>query len=154
MSSASSPVSDALAGYVAGRIKPERVVITVAAAFYGARAGGERRALQPLIDVIDRASPGIVELGSVAGGVGFEIRLAERPFPRQYEAALRRAAETVLAASGGPAPGGGAPPGRRPTPTPRPVLRPHVAAVHPPCPAPPRAPRPPEPRARRPPPPP
>jgi len=103
MSSASSPVSDALAGYVAGRIKPERVVITVAAAFYGARGGGERRALQPLIDVIDRASPGIVELGSVAGGVGFEIRLAERPFPRQYEAALRRAAETVLAASGGPA---------------------------------------------------
>jgi hypothetical protein len=110
MSSASSPVSDALAGYVAGRIKPERVVITVAAAFYGARGGGgERRALQPLIDVIDRASPGIVELGSVAGGVGFEIRLAERPFPRQYEAALRRAAETVLAASGGQALGEASP---------------------------------------------
>jgi hypothetical protein len=106
MSSASSPVSDALASYVAGRIKSERVVIAVAAAFYGARGGGERRALQPLIDVIDRASPGIVELGSVAGGVGFEIRLAERPFPRQYEAALRRAAELVLAASGG---GGHAP---------------------------------------------
>jgi hypothetical protein len=105
MSSASSPVSDALASYVAGRIKSERVVIAVAAAFYGARGGGERRALQPLIDVIDRASPGIVELGSVAGGVGFEIRLAERPFPRQYEAALRRAAELVLAASGGHAPG-------------------------------------------------
>src|SRR5260370_4776037 len=106
MSSASSPVSDALAGYVAGRIKPERVVITVAAAFYGARAGGERRALQPLIDVIDRASPGIVELGSVAGGVGFEIRLAERPFPRQDEAALRRAAEAGGAPSGGAAPVG------------------------------------------------
>src|SRR5260370_23600589 len=118
MASASSPVSAALGGYVAGRIKPERVVITVAAAFYGARAGGERRALQPLIDVIDRASPGIVELGSVAGGVGFEIRLAERPFPRQYEAALRRAAETVLAASGGPAPGGAAPAGGGPTPPP------------------------------------
>jgi hypothetical protein len=101
MSSASSPVRDALASYVAGRIKPERVVITVAAAFYGSRAGGERTALQPLIDVIDRASPGIVELGSVAGGAGFEIRLAERPFPRQYEAALRQAAETVLASSGG-----------------------------------------------------
>lgn len=105
MSSASSPVSDALASYVAGRIKSERVVIAVAAAFYGGRSGGERRALQPLIDVIDRASPGIVELGSVAGGVGFEIRLAERPFPRQYEAALRRAAELVLAASGDRAPG-------------------------------------------------
>ena len=108
MSSASSPVRDALASYVAGRIKPERVVISVAAAFYGTRAGSERRALQPVIDVIDRASPGIVELGSVAGGAGFEIRLAERPFPRQYEAALRQAAETVLAASGGDA--------RRPAP--------------------------------------
>src|SRR5260370_11270943 len=118
MSSASSPVSDALAGYVAGRIKPERVVITVAAAFYGARGGGERRALQPLIDVIDRASPGIVELGSVAGGVGFEIRLAERPFPRQYEAALRRAAETVPAASRGAPRGGGAPGAVGPPPAP------------------------------------
>src|SRR5260370_39870050 len=107
MASASSPVSDALGGYVAGRIKPERVVITVAAAFYGARAGGERRALQPLIDVIDRASPGIVELGSVAGGVGFEIRPAERPFPRQDEAALRRAAETVLARGGAARAGAG-----------------------------------------------
>ncbi len=115
MSAASSPVSDALASYVAGRIKSERVVITVAAAFYGARGGRERGALQPLIDVIDRASPGIVELGSVAGGVGFEIRLAERPFPRQYEAALRRAAEMVLAASGGHAPGEAAPVARAPS---------------------------------------
>src|SRR5260370_15328569 len=114
MSSAFSPARDALAGYVAGRIKPERVVITVAAAFYGARAGGERRALQPLIDVIDRASPGIVELGSVAGGVGFEIRLAGRPFPRQYEAALRPAAGLGLAPSGGHAPGGAAPAARAP----------------------------------------
>ena len=115
MSAASSPVSDALASYVAGRIKSERVVIAVAAAFYGARGGRERGALQPLIDVIDRASPGIVELGSVAGGVGFEIRLAERPFPRQYEAALRRAAEMVLAASGGHAPGEAAPVARAPS---------------------------------------
>src|SRR5260370_6761379 len=136
MSSASSPVSDALAGYVAGRIKPERVVITVAAAFYGARAGGERRALQPLIDVIDRASPGIVELGSVAGGVGFEIPLPERPFPRQYEAALRRAAETVLAASGGAALGDGSPAALVPRPPPPRGVLPRPDAL------PPRGPRP------------
>jgi len=53
--------------------------------------------LQPLIDVIERASPGVVELGSVESGPGFGIRLAERPFPKQYEAALRRAAEACLA---------------------------------------------------------
>jgi hypothetical protein len=129
MSSASSPVSDALASYVAGRIKPERVVISVAAAFYGARGGRERRALQPLIDVIDRASPGIVELGSVAGGAGFEIRLAERPFPRQYEAALRRAAETVLAASGGHAPGEAAPVASAPDRPARSVLARLVGAI-------------------------
>src|SRR5260370_32686121 len=135
MSAASSPVSDALASYVAGRIKSERVVIAVAAAFYGARGGRERRALQPLIDVIDRASPGIVELGSVAGGVGFEIRLAGRPFPRQYEAALPRAAELVLAASGGHAPGEAAPvapaPSRPPEPAPPPLPRPLAAARRP-----------------------
>jgi hypothetical protein len=61
---------------------------------------GTRDGLGPLIEVIDRASPGIVELGTVQGGAGFEIRLAERPFPKQYEAELRRAAETVLAGSG------------------------------------------------------
>jgi hypothetical protein len=129
MSSASSPVSDALASYVAGRIKSERVVITVAAAFYGARGGGERRALQPLIDVIDRASPGIVELASVAGGAGFEIRLAERPFPRQYEAALRRAAERVLAAGGAPPPGTLAPAASAPDQPARGVLARLVRAI-------------------------
>src|SRR5260370_9711564 len=91
MSAASSPVSDALASYVAGRIKSERVVIAVAAAFYGAR-GRERGALQPLIDVIDRASPGIVELGSVAGGVGVGDRLPAPPFPPPDQAPPPRAA--------------------------------------------------------------
>jgi hypothetical protein len=49
-----------------------------------------------LIDVIDRASPGIVELGTVQGGSGFAISLAERPFPKQHEQELRRAAEAYL----------------------------------------------------------
>jgi len=84
-------------GFLAGRVKAERLVIAVAAAYYGGEGRGTRDGLGPLIDVIDRASPGIVELGTVQGGAGFEIRLAERPFPRQYETELRRAAEAVLA---------------------------------------------------------
>jgi len=96
----SSPVKDALESYVAGRVKPERLVIAISAAYYGDSTNGNRESLQPLIDVIDRASPGIVELGTVQGGSGFAISLAERPFPKQYEAELRRAAEAVLRGTG------------------------------------------------------
>jgi hypothetical protein len=81
---------------VAGRVKAERLVIAVSAAYYGDTSNGKRQSLQPLIDVIDRASPGIVELGTVQGGSGFAVSLAERPFPKQYEAELRRAAENYL----------------------------------------------------------
>jgi len=100
MPSASSPVKDALESYVAGRVKAERLVIAVSAAYYGDTRNGTRESLQPLIDVIDRASPGIVELGTVQGGSGFAISLAERPFPKQYEPELRQAAEAVLSGSG------------------------------------------------------
>jgi hypothetical protein len=81
---------------VAGRVKAERLVIAVSAAYYGDTSNGKRQSLQPLIDLIDRASPGIVELGTVQGGSGFAVSLAERPFPEQYEAELRRAAEDYL----------------------------------------------------------
>jgi hypothetical protein len=96
----SSPARDALESYVAGRVKAERLVIAVSTAYYRETGNGKREALQPLIDVIDRASPGIVELGTATGGPGFDIRLAERPFPKQYEAQLREAAETVLSGGG------------------------------------------------------
>jgi len=96
----SSRISDALESYVAGRLKAERLVIAISAAYYGDSNNGNRESLQPLIDVIDRASPGIVELGTATGGPGFDIRLAERPFPKQHEAELREAAEAVLAGSG------------------------------------------------------
>ena len=96
----SSRISDALESYVAGRLKAERLVIAISAAYYGDSNNGNRESLQPLIDVIDRASPGIVELGTAPGGSGFEIRLAERPFPKQYQAELRRAAEAVLSGGG------------------------------------------------------
>jgi hypothetical protein len=92
----SSSVRQELEGFVAGRVKAERLVIAVDTAYYGDGGRGKRDGLGPLIEVIDRASPGIVELGTVPGGAGFEIRLAERPFPREYEAQLRGAAEAVL----------------------------------------------------------
>src|SRR3989442_13142164 len=99
--SASSPLRLGIGGVGAGRVKPGRLVAQVAAAYYGAGKAGEgrrgkREELRALIEVIDRASPGIVELGSVESGSGFDIRLAERPFPKRYEAELRRAAETYL----------------------------------------------------------
>ncbi len=100
MPSGSSPVKEALEAYVAGRVKAERLVVAVAAEYYRDTLNGKREMLRPLIDVIDRASPGIVELGTVQGGSGFDVRLAERPFPKQHEPELRRAAEAVLSGGG------------------------------------------------------
>src|SRR6266576_4322822 len=96
MPSGFSPVKEALEAYVAGRVKAERLVVAVAAEYYRDALNGKREMLRPLIDVIDRASPGIVERGTVQGGSGFDVRLAERPFPKQHEPELRRAAEAVL----------------------------------------------------------
>src|SRR2546428_6882629 len=107
MPSASSPVKDALESYVAGRVKAERLVIAISAAYYGDSNNGNRESLQPLIDVIDRASPGIVELGTATGGPGVDIRLASRPFPKQHEGELGERAEPVLPGSGKPETGTG-----------------------------------------------
>ena len=101
-----SPVREVLEAYLAGRVNAERLVISVATAYY--RDGGRwTRELRPIIEVIDRASPGIVELGTVQGGVGFEVRLAERSFPTQWEEELRRAAGAVLKAGERPGKGEG-----------------------------------------------
>ena len=86
-----------LEAYLGGRADATAVVVATAVAYYGDGGRGTRAALRPLIDVIDRASPGVVELGAVSGASGFEIRPAERPFPAQYEADLRRAVEAALA---------------------------------------------------------
>ena len=96
MSSASSPVKDMLEQFVAGRAKPDRVIEAVVAAYYRETGGGKREYLRPLVEVIERAAPGVVELAGKDGGAGFAIRLAERPFPKQYEADLRSAAAAVL----------------------------------------------------------
>ena len=92
----SSGVSATLQAYVARRIPAERVVAVVAEAYYR-DAGGERReAWRPLMEIIERAHPGVIQLAGTTARPGFAVQLAERPFPKQYEADLKRAAETIL----------------------------------------------------------
>ena len=94
MSSASS-VNDALTGYAAGRMTAEQLVSVVATAYYENRGVGSGEWLRPVIDVIERAHPGIIELRGTTERPGFEVRLQERPFPKKFESALREAALSV-----------------------------------------------------------
>jgi hypothetical protein len=98
-SSASSPARRALEEFVAGRLPADRLVAAVAQRFYGAAGQGERDALRPVVEVAERAAPGVVSLERKDGGAGFDIRPLERPFPSEYEEALRGAATAALAAS-------------------------------------------------------
>lgn len=107
MSSGSS-VNDALAGYAAGRLTAEQLVGVVAAAYYEKRGLGSGEWLRPVMDVIERAHPGIVELRGATDRPGFVVRLQERPFPKQFESALREAAASAT----------GTPTNHSPLPTP------------------------------------
>ena len=95
MTSSASSVNDALAGYAAGRVTAEQLVGVVAAAYYGEGGGGKREGLKPIMDVIEKAHPGVVELSAAADRPGFAVRLAERPFPQRYEGELRKAVAAV-----------------------------------------------------------
>src|SRR6267154_2294637 len=97
MSSATS-VNDALTGYLAGRVTAEQLVGTVTAAYYRERGMGNGERLKPVIEVIERAHPGVVELSGSAEKPGFGVRLAERPFPKRYEGELREAVEILVGA--------------------------------------------------------
>ena len=103
MSSASS-VNDVLTGYAAGRVTAEQLVSVVAGAYYGEGGRGKREGLKPVIDVIERAHPGIVELSSAADKPGFSVRLAERPFPKRLETELRQAVASVVSLPPSPVP--------------------------------------------------
>jgi hypothetical protein len=92
----SSVVRETLTAYVAGRVKADHLVAVVTAAYYRDAGGGRREALRPVIDVIERASPGVVELAGRAEGAGFDVRAAERPFPEHCEPDLRRAIDAYL----------------------------------------------------------
>jgi len=73
----------------------QELVGVVAAAYYQKQGDGRGEMLRPVMDVIERAHPGIVELRGTADRPGFSVRLQERPFPKQWEAALREAAMRV-----------------------------------------------------------
>ena len=102
--SSDSSVNDALADYAAGRITTQQLVGVVAAAYYGDGGRGKRDGLKPVIDVIDRAHPGIVELSAASDKPGFSVRLAERPFPKRLEGELRQAVAAVATLSASPVP--------------------------------------------------
>jgi hypothetical protein len=103
MSSASS-VNDVLAGYAAGSVTAEQLVGAVAAAYYGEGGRGKREELKPVMDVIERAHPGIVELSSASDKPGFSVRIAERPFPKRLEGELRQAVASVVTLPPSPVP--------------------------------------------------
>jgi len=94
MSSASS--ADRLTAYLTGQLTAEQLVAAVTAEFYQNGRNGKRETWRPILDVVERAHPGVVELTASEQQPGFDVRLAERPFPKRYEAELRRAVETVL----------------------------------------------------------
>ena len=103
MSSARS-VDDALARYLAGRLTAPQLVQVVAAAYYMEQGPRRREQLQPVMEVIERAHPGIVTLAASAERPGFAVGLESRPFPSSYDDALRAAVQRVMSEGGRAAP--------------------------------------------------
>src|SRR5438046_7602240 len=88
MSSASS--ADPLAAYLAGEMTAEQFVVAVTAEYYRGTRNGKRETLRPIMDVIESAHPGVVELKASEAGPGFDVQVAGRPFPKRHETDLRR----------------------------------------------------------------
>ncbi len=94
MSSAIS-ASDVLWEYHCERAAAEQVVAVVTTEYYRV-GGGARNPLKPVMDVIERAHPGFVELASSPDKPGFQVTLAVRPFPKRYEHELHAAVREAL----------------------------------------------------------
>ena len=90
-------VNETLRGYLAGDVTAAQLSAVIAGAYYRETGNGRRETFRPIMDVIERAHPGVVELKAAEQSPGFEVRLAERPFPKRFDAALRQAVELALA---------------------------------------------------------
>ena len=106
MSSGSSAARELLAAYVAGRVSAVRLVPAIAAEYYRSSDSRQRVALRPVMEVIERAAPGVARLARTESGAGFDIELVERPFPETFETSLREAAADSLAVWDTAAPAG------------------------------------------------
>jgi hypothetical protein len=103
MSFETSAVRAILEAYVAGRVTADRVAAAIAEAYYRdgkPESRGTRDALRPLLDLVERASPGRVELSRAEAKPGFELRTSGRTFPKDREPELRATVEQVLQGSG------------------------------------------------------
>lgn len=89
-------VNESLQAYLAGQVTAAQLSSVVAAEYYRGAGNGTRDTLRPVMDVVERAHPGVVELKASEHPPGFDVRLAERPFPKRYESELRQAVEHVL----------------------------------------------------------
>ena len=112
MSFETSAVRAILEAYVAGRETADHVAAAIAAAYYRdgkPESRGTRAALRPLLDLVERASPGRVELSRADATPGFELRTSGRTFPKDLEPELRAAVEELLRSSGPGVSGSGVP---------------------------------------------
>jgi len=74
----------------------QQLVGVVTTAYWSQEPGARsRELLRPIIDVIERAHPGVVELSGSSDKPGFVVKLAERPFPKRYDVELRTAVQRV-----------------------------------------------------------
>jgi len=85
-----------LTSYLAGRLTAGQLASAVTSEYYREAGNGKREAWRPIMEVVERAHPGVVELTSSDRHPGFDVRLAERPFPKRYESELREAVRRVL----------------------------------------------------------
>lgn len=90
-----------MAGYLDGRVPANRLIPALAVEYYRSGDRKAREALRPVMEVIERASPGVGQLVRTEGGAGFDIRLAERPFPEAEVEALQQAVRSALASTWG-----------------------------------------------------
>ncbi|HET9709950.1 MAG TPA: hypothetical protein VFP39_16735 [Gemmatimonadales bacterium] len=85
-----------------------RLVPAIAVEYYRSPDAKQRAALRPVMDVIERAAPGVARLARTESGSGFDIQLAERPFPEAFETSLQEAAAGALEQWGTAPPAGAA----------------------------------------------